>query len=60
MYKRQVLIGVQENDGEEVESSLEELGELARTAGALAVSYTHLRDSPRSSVYRELRRDVCF
>ena len=35
LEERVVLIGVQENDGEEVESSLEELGELARTAGAL-------------------------
>ena len=35
LKERVVLIGVQENDGEEVESSLEELGELARTAGAL-------------------------
>ena len=29
LEERVVLIGVQENDGEEVESSLEELGELA-------------------------------
>lgn len=34
VQERVVLIGVQENDGEDVEDSVRELGELARTAGA--------------------------
>ena len=32
--ERVILVGVQENDRENTEESLEELGELARTAGA--------------------------
>lgn len=35
MEERVILVGVQENDQENAQESLEELGELARTAGAL-------------------------
>ena len=35
--ERVILVGVQENNGEDTEESLQELAELARTAGAETV-----------------------
>ena len=38
LQERVVLVGVQQNDGEDMEQSLEELKELAATAGAVTVA----------------------